>query len=111
MIKFPQVLVATLGIVLTAAAYSSVARAGDAMEGKAIASRWCSSCHNIGGGEKPSASDTIPTFDSIAQSKDLNRVQLETWIGNPHPPMPNLTLTRVEIDNLVSYIESLRQPK
>lgn len=88
----------------------SPALAGDAGEGKAIASRWCAACHNIGGAEKPSASDVVPTFDSIARRDDLNRVQLETWIGNPHPPMPNLNLTRVEIDNLVTYIESLRVP-
>lgn len=111
MIKFPRILATTLGIVLTATAYSSIAHAGDAAEGRAIASRWCSSCHNIGGESKPSASDAIPTFDSVAQRKDLNRVQLETWIGNPHPPMPNLNLTRVEIDNLVTYIESLRRPR
>lgn len=110
MIKFPRFLAATLGIVLTAMAFASAARAGDAAEGQALASRWCSGCHNVGGDGKPSASDTIPTFDSIAQRKELNRVQLETWIGNPHPPMPNLSLTRVEIDNLVSYIESLRRP-
>lgn len=111
MTKFVPILSAILGIALTATAFASFAHAGDATEGRAIASRWCTSCHNIGGEAKPSASDTIPTFDSIAQRPELNRVQLETWIGNPHPPMPNLNLTRVEIDNLVTYIESLRRPQ
>jgi mono/diheme cytochrome c family protein len=101
---------AVLATTVSVTAFGSAVRAGDAAEGRAIASRWCVSCHNIGGEAKPSASDTVPTFDSVAQRKDLNRVQLETWIGNPHPPMPNLNLTRVEIDNLVSYIESLRRP-
>jgi len=86
------------------------AHAGSASEGQAIASRWCVSCHNIGKGEKPAASDTVPTFDSIASRKEFNRVHLEAWLGHPHPPMPNLNLTRNEIDSLVNYIESLRAP-
>jgi len=110
-IKFPRILLTIFGSTLMAAALASGARAGDAAEGHAIASRWCVSCHNIGGGGKPSASDTVPTFDSIAQRKNFDRVQLETWIGNPHPPMPNMSLTRTEIDNLVTYIESLRTPR
>ena len=111
MTKNPRILSAILGFALAATAHTSDVRAGDAAEGQAIAARWCAACHNIGGVEKPAASDTIPTFDSIARREDLNRVQLETWIGNPHPPMPNLTLTRTEIDNLVSYIEGLRRPR
>lgn len=111
MTRFVKIFPATIGLALTLAAFSSGAAAGDAAEGRAIASRWCTSCHNIGGESRPSASDTIPTFDSVAQRPDLNRVQLETWIGNPHPPMPNLNLTRTEIDNLVTYIESLRRPQ
>jgi cytochrome c len=102
---------AAIGFCVLQAGFASMAHAGNAEEGKAIASRWCSSCHNIGGNEKPAASDTTPTFDSIARRPDLNRVQLETWIGNPHPPMPNLNLTRIEVDNLVTYIESLRVPR
>ena len=90
---------------------ASPASAGTAAEGEAIASRWCVSCHNIGKGSKPAASDTVPTFDSVARRKNFNRVQLETWIGHPHPPMPNLNLTRDEIDSLVNYIESLRTPR
>jgi hypothetical protein len=44
----------------------------------------------------------------VARRDNLSRVQLETWIGNPHPPMPNLNLTRREVDSLVEYIQSLK---
>jgi len=107
----PVFLFALLSLPLLAAPLSTPARAGSAEEGQAIASRWCVSCHNIGKGEQPAASDTVPTFDSIASRKDFNRVHLEAWLGHPHPPMPNLNLTRNEIDSLVDYIESLRTPK
>lgn len=95
-------------LMLAAVALPASAIAGSAEEGQEIATRWCSSCHNVGTGDRPAASDGIPTFDSIARRDNFNRVQLEAWIGNPHPPMPNFNLSRDEIDSLVSYIESLR---
>ena len=97
-----------LAMLLATGIQPQKAHAGDAEEGREIATRWCSSCHNVGTGDRPAASDAVPTFDSIAQRDNFNRVQLEAWIGNPHPPMPNFNLSRDEIDSLVSYIESLR---
>ena len=107
-----RTLPAILAALLAAAVFAPAATlAGSAEEGQEIAARWCSSCHNIGSGNRPTASDTIPTFHSIAQRDNFNRVQLEAWIGNPHPPMPDFNLSRDEIDSLVSYIESLRKPR
>ena len=34
--------------------------------------------------------------------------QLRAFLSHPHGAMPNLSLTRAEIDNLISYIETLR---
>ena len=34
--------------------------------------------------------------------------QLRAFLSHPHGSMPNLALTRAEIDDLISYIESLR---
>lgn len=84
------------------------AYAGNASDGRAIAERWCVSCHDIGAGDTRSAKDMAPTFESVAHRANLSREHLETWIGNPHPPMPNLHLTREEVDNLVEYIQSLK---
>ncbi len=111
--RFRPLAPAALGLSLLALhlVTAAPALAGNAKEGETLASRWCVSCHDIGRSEKPTASDTAPTFDSIARRKDFNRVHLEAWLAHPHPPMPNLSLTRIEIDNLVSYIESLRKPQ
>lgn len=102
--------------VLMAAAVAAVigsfgqtaAFADSVSDGRAIADRWCSSCHDIGAGDTRSAKDLAPTFESVARRDNFSRVQLETWIGNPHPPMPNLNLTRREVDSLVEYIQSLK---
>jgi hypothetical protein len=36
---------------------------------------------------------------------------LGNWLTEPHPPMPNLNLTRLEIRDLAGYIFSLRKEK
>jgi mono/diheme cytochrome c family protein len=33
---------------------------------------------------------------------------LRVFLSHPHGAMPNLALTRAEIDDLISYIETLR---
>jgi len=34
--------------------------------------------------------------------------QLRAFLSHPHGAMPNLALTRAEIDDLISYIATLR---
>jgi hypothetical protein len=38
----------------------------------------------------------------------LNPEQLRAFLTHPHGQMPDLSLTRSEIDDLIAYIESLR---
>jgi len=38
----------------------------------------------------------------------LTADQLRTFLSHPHPPMPDLSLTRAEIDDLIEYIATLR---
>ena len=95
------ILAAWSATIATAATQDRVA------EGHKLAQQWCTGCHIIEPGTT-SASDVAPPFPKIAQDKRLTPDQLRVWLTNPHPPMPNLSLTREEIDNLVAYIGSLR---
>lgn len=85
---------------------SGTASAGDAETGRQIFERWCTSCHASAG--STSVRDTAPSLATIVKKPALSPDALKRWLANPHPPMPNLTLGRLEIDNLVAYIESLR---
>ena len=85
------------------------AQAGDAANGKDLATRWCSSCHDVGTGRPPN--DGAPAFEAVARRPGMTRAGLEGWLANPHPPMPKLTLTRREIDDIVSYIETFKPPR
>jgi cytochrome c len=46
-----------------------------------------------------------PSFRTIAGARTD---QLRAFPSHPHGAMPDLSLTRTEIDDLVGYIESLR---
>lgn len=94
---------ALLAIVGSFAAQPAVA--GDAANGRGLAERWCSGCHLIGG--PGPGSDVAPPFTAIAADPDKSRAHIQAWLATPHTSMPSMPLSRRDIDDLVSYIESL----
>jgi cytochrome c len=78
-----------------------------AAQGHEIARTWCAGCHVVEPGGA-SGSDVAPPLPMVAQDPSLSPDRLRAWLADPHPPMPNLSLTREEIEALVAYIGSLR---
>jgi len=86
--------------------FATPARAGgDAARGAVIAKRWCVNCHVVSA-DQTTAKVDVPTFADIARRRPDDRA-LSSFLVNPHPPMPDLSLTRQEIDDVVAYIRSL----
>jgi mono/diheme cytochrome c family protein len=83
------------------------AKAADAEPGKRIAERWCASCHLVSPGQTR-ASAAVPSFEEIARRADVTEAGLSAFLANPHPRMPDMSLTRTEINNLIKYLQSLR---
>jgi mono/diheme cytochrome c family protein len=81
------------------------AYAGDPVEGRRIAERWCSSCHVAPGGG--GGTDAVPTLESIARDPSHDSGWLRQWLNDPHPPMPNIHLSHSEIENVVAYLQTL----
>jgi mono/diheme cytochrome c family protein len=76
----------------------------DSANGRRIAERWCAECHVIAPGQRQ-ASDAVPTFAQISRSERFDEATLAAFLANPHHSrMPNLSLTRSEIADLVAYI-------
>lgn len=88
-----------------AAMASSTADAGDAQKGVVIAKRWCASCHVVSKDQTSAVADA-PSFFDIAQRR-TDRKALTNFLVDPHPPMPDMHLSRREIDDIVTYIRSL----
>jgi mono/diheme cytochrome c family protein len=84
-----------------------MAFAGDADRGAELAQQWCASCHLISE-DQATASTEAPPFPTIAARSPDEITALAGFLADPHPPMPNLSLTREEIRDLLAYISSLK---
>jgi cytochrome c len=79
----------------------------DVSKGAQIARQCCANCHVIGGNSTGAAPQGPPSFPTIARS-GLTTDQLSAFLSHPHGAMPDLALTRTEIDDLIGYIGTLR---
>ncbi|MEM9332203.1 MAG: c-type cytochrome [Pseudomonadota bacterium] len=78
---------------------------GLAFEGERIAKKWCAKCHVVSDEQETALAD-VPSFKFIATRYADSLGVLGAFLADPHPVMPNLSLTRSEIQDLLAYIES-----
>jgi mono/diheme cytochrome c family protein len=99
----------TVGLTTAASAQQAVIAGGIVANGRALAMTWCANCHLVA---PPTANTTaagdVPTFASVARRLPTDADLLAAFIANPHPPMPNLNLSRQDIKDLLAYISTLR---
>ena len=100
-------LIFTVGCALLAQATTS-SLAADADHGKAIAQRWCSTCHIVQSGQKSARADQAPPFASLAAREGFGPDRLALLLLRPHPNMPKLSLSRIEIADLAAYISTIK---
>jgi mono/diheme cytochrome c family protein len=103
-ILFPVLLALSL-LPLAAAAQEpqrKVPRA-DPQNGAMLAQRWCASCHLVSK-DQSKAVDGVPSFAAIASRTSFDGERLAFFLLDPHPVMPNMTLTRNEARDLAAYI-------
>ncbi len=79
----------------------------DIMRGKELSEMWCSSCHAVSQNQQQVVT-AAPTFQSIARSRAEEDTRIDLFLVDPHPPMPDLSLSRQEIENIQAYIWSIR---
>lgn len=88
----------------------NAAQAHDIANGKIIAQVWCGNCHSVGPADERTAHDVTPSFATIAGKSSTTAVYLSAFLKTRHGGMPDLTLSRDEIDDVSAYILSLRAP-
>ncbi len=81
--------------------------AADLARGAQLAQHWCASCHVVGRSAPKVIQQGPPSFQAIARS-GTTRSRLKVFLSHPHGGMPDLSLSRAEIDDLIAYIETLR---
>ena len=86
----------------------SPAMGADADHGAELAKRWCASCHVVNSDQKQASAD-VPPFAALAQRSDFGAEKLAFFLLEPHPKMPNYSLSRNEAGDIAAYIGSLRK--
>lgn len=105
--KAVRPLVAVAGVAL-GLSFAASASAADAQLGKGLAQGWCAGCHEVEPNPVAGIPDSPPAFQTLADDPAYDEERLRGWLWAPHPPMPDLDLTRVEIESLIAYIQSLK---
>ena len=89
------------------AAMPGAALAQDADAGRMVAQTWCANCHTVAARPTISA-DQVPSFAEIANRPGVTADGLRTFLSAPHGRMPDLSLSRTDIDNAIAYLLTLR---
>jgi len=101
--------IAALLVMISMTPTGSLAWAGgDRDAGSSLVRKWCSGCHIVDSSGE--GTDAAPPFQSIAQDHGKDQTWLRAWLVAPHPTMPDLNLSRDEIDDIVAYLSSLEKP-
>src|SRR5258708_35142241 len=103
------VAIPSLGVILLAGSFARLAakEIGDAATGRYLAETWCSTCHVVVATPLRGTSTGAPTFAAVARMKSTTRLSLQAFLQTPHSRMPDLHLSRDEIDDVTAYIPSL----
>lgn len=99
---------AFLFLLAAMASAPALAARPDPDHGKVIAQRWCAACHDVSLSQTQASAD-VPSFFYVARHMDKR--DLTSFLTDPHPKMPDMSLTRQEIDDLTAYIRSLADEK
>lgn len=103
----PGLLAMALAVAGPAAAQSPAQPEPSAEKGLVLAQRLCSNCHLVEGsdGALPAG---IPSLRGIANRPDQSARRIENALIQPHAPMPDMRLTKDEIQHLLAYLDTLR---
>src|SRR5690606_216069 len=82
---------------------SSAATAADADQGGVLAKRWCATCHVVSA-DQARGGTQAPPFSEIARKPGLTDASIALCLLRPHPPMPDMNLSRGEAADLAAYI-------
>ena len=74
---------------------------GDPQAGLAYAKEVCANCHAIVSNETSPVPEA-PAFDEIANR--MSAKALLVWMQSRHPTMPNITLEREDLMDVIAYI-------
>jgi mono/diheme cytochrome c family protein len=106
-------------LLLSVAAFAALAAAtvspaaavetGFAGNGEAFALEICSDCHVVSDRQVRVDTVKLPSFRAVANDPKYSEHWLRTFMRTPHFEMPNFILTDQQLDDLLAYIDTLKE--
>lgn len=109
MLRHPASWLLAAGAAATIFAPASAQQQPDARVGERLARQWCAGCHLVASDGRAPAPDTAPPFASIAARPGATPGALRSIIQMPYPRMPQIALSRDEVEHIVAYILSMKR--
>ncbi|MEI8151860.1 MAG: c-type cytochrome [Hyphomicrobiales bacterium] len=81
---------------------------GNAESGRLYSVNWCTECHSVEP-ETAGIGRFAPDFSAVAKSPSTSASGLKAFLRSEHIHMPSYALKPAEVDDIVSYILSLRR--
>jgi len=81
----------------------------DIEQGHQIATRWCANCHVVERTTAAASANGLATFPAIAANPRTTPELLRATMSAQHGRMPDFQLSKRQQDDLIAYIQSLRQ--
>ncbi len=95
---------------LVAISHSSAQQTDQAKRGPFVAKQVCAQCHAVEKGSRRSPDAAAPRFEAIANSPGMTATEISVALQTtPHRTMPNVRMNRDQLDDLVTYILSLKR--
>lgn len=101
----PALLAAALVALPSSAAFAQD-MAADRVAGQRIAEHICAECHQVDAKPRPGLPG--PDFARIAAMPSTTMAALQAFLRTPHAKMPNISLSKTEIDDVTAYLMSLK---
>jgi mono/diheme cytochrome c family protein len=100
----PVILAAALAVLPSSGFAQDLA--ADRVAGRRVAEHICAECHQVD--EKPRTGLPGPPFVQIAAMPSTTMAALQAFLRTPHAKMPNISLSKTEIDDVTAYLMSLK---
>jgi mono/diheme cytochrome c family protein len=82
--------------------------AGDVAKGHEFAQQFCSECHSVEKGQRPSPNGQAPNFETIAKTPGMTTIALTAVLRTSHRNMPNIIIADEDLRNVTAYVLSLQ---
>ena len=80
---------------------------GNPSKSLVLSARWCSQCHGVTPDEGSHNPDA-PRFVDLAAERSATEYSLRVFFRTPHATMPNFVLNPDDIEDIISYILSMK---